>query len=317
MDPLFAEQLAVLATATPQQLVDGDPDLLERFEPLLVPPPTYRPPEAAVESAVARGPHGDIPVRIYRPVGGEGTGAALVWNHGGGWKSGDLDMPEADLVSREICGRAGATVVSVDYRLAVDGIHFPVPLDDIVAAFRWAVEEADLLGADPTRISLGGASAGANLTAGAALRLRDEDGPAPASVLLIYPCLHATLPPGSPELASKLAGLPPAATFPPEVLHPLMENYLGGPIESATPYAMAALGELSGLPPTLVINCEFDGLRASGEAYAQALVDAGVPVEVICEPGVGHGHLNTPWLTATRHSLSLMARWVGQMPSAD
>jgi acetyl esterase len=316
MDPLFAKQLAALADVSPQQLIDGDPEVRERLARIFEPPapPTYRPPEVAVESRVAVGPHGDIPVRIYRPPGGEGSGAALVWLHGGGWKFGHLDMPETDLVCREVCGRAGATVASVDYRLATDGVRFPVPLDDVVAAFRWAIAEAGSLGADPSRVSLGGASAGGNLAAGAALRLRDEGGPAPASVLLICPCVHAVLPPASPELASKLSGMPPAVTSPPELRRLLVENYLGGPLESATPYAMAALGELSGLTPTLIVTCEFDGLRASGEAYAQALAAAGVAVEAICEPGVGHGHLNMPWLDASEHSLAAMARWIGQQP---
>ncbi len=76
-----------------------------------------------------------MPVRIYEPPAGERTGRpCLVWAHGGGFLGGDLDMREADWTAREVCVRAGAVVVSVDYRLAVDGVSYPVPHDDTVAA---------------------------------------------------------------------------------------------------------------------------------------------------------------------------------------
>ena len=72
--------------------------------------------------------------------------------HGGAFMMGDLDMPEADRTAREVCARAGAVVVSVDYRLAVGGVHHPVPLDDGVAAVRWVRDNAAELGVDPSRI---------------------------------------------------------------------------------------------------------------------------------------------------------------------
>ena len=103
--------------------------------------------------------------------------------------------PEADHTSREICARSGAVVVSVDYRLAVEGVHYPVPNDDVVAAVRWAREHAAGLGADAERMTIGGGSAGANLIAGAVLRLRDEGDPLPRAVILIYPLVHPELPP--------------------------------------------------------------------------------------------------------------------------
>jgi acetyl esterase/lipase len=74
-------------------------------------------------------------------------------------------MPESDMVARELSHRAGAVVFAVDYRLAVEGVTYPVPHDDVVAAWRWAVDEAQRLGVEPRRIALGGASAGGNLAA--------------------------------------------------------------------------------------------------------------------------------------------------------
>src|SRR5947209_10853361 len=126
-------------------------------------------PEVATREDAAPGPHGPVPVRVYEPAGGGTDRPCLVWLHGGAFRFGDLDMPEADTTAREVCDRAGAVVVSVDYRLAVDGVHFPVPHDDVVAAVRWVRDSATVLRVDADRISLGGASAGGNLAAGAAL----------------------------------------------------------------------------------------------------------------------------------------------------
>ena len=87
---------------------------------------------------------------------------------------GDLEMPEADVVAREVAERADAVVVSVDYRLCNGGVHFPVPHDDVHAAFVWAAGNTELLPSGAPW-AIGGASAGGNLAAGVAQRLRDED----------------------------------------------------------------------------------------------------------------------------------------------
>jgi acetyl esterase len=315
VDPYYDRLLGMLATASFEK-PELDSELTSTVAAMAAPPASYSLPDVQITATTLPGPHGEVPVRIYRSVDSAESVPLLVWCHGGGWIGGDLDMPEADATAREICFRTGAVVISVDYRLATRGVHYPVPLDDVVAAFLWAVTEADELGADPSRISLGGASAGANLAAGAALRLRDEGGPTPSASLLVYPCVHARLPPASAELEAKLTGLTPIMAFAPEVLTPTVENYLGAPVDDATPYAMPALGELAGLPPTLIINCEYDGLRASGEAYGTALAEAGVRVEVVCAPAVLHGHLNHPWLPAAQSSLATMAKWVLEQPSS-
>ena len=145
-----------------------------------------------------------------------GTGRpALLWIHGGGFMFGDLEMPEADWTAREVCARTGAVVVSVDYRLAVSGVHHPVPLDDCVAATRWLRDHTAELGVDPTRISVGGGSAGGNLSVATVLRLRDEDGWLPAALIPVYPVLHDALPAASPEVAALLDEVPPALRFAP------------------------------------------------------------------------------------------------------
>jgi acetyl esterase/lipase len=270
-----------------------------------------QPPRVPSRDDVAPGPHGRVPLRIYTPD--SPAGAGLVWAHGGGFIGGDLDMREADWTAREIAARSGAVVVSVDYRLAVDGVHYPVPHDDVVAAVAWTRDNAVALGVDPGRISIGGASAGGNLTAGAALKLRDRDGWVPAALLLAYPALHAAVPPPSPTLAAKLAELPPL--FRPQVGagHPLSVNYLGGPLSTADGYAFPANAVLEGLGPTVVINAEYDDLRASGEAFTAALAVAGVDVRQVTVRGVLHGFLNQPAeLGPVGRCLDLMAGVVAE-----
>ena len=271
----------------------------------------YTAPHAVVRDEAVPGPHGHIPIRIYRAADATAAGPVLVWCHGGAFVGGDLDMPEADATAREVATRAGAVVISVDYRLATNGVHFPVPHDDAHAVFRWARANAEALGSTPERVHLGGASAGANLAAGVTLRLRDEQGEPPASVVLAYPLVHAELPRPSAELAAKLALLPDTEAFQDDAVNRiLVENYLGGPVEQASPYAFAGLGELAGYPRTFMVNCEYDRLRSSGEDFAARLRAAGVEVELSLARDVLHGHLNAPHLAEAQRSYADIAAWL-------
>lgn len=291
----------------------GDRELISRLTLPRAGEAAYLRPPADVRDAVVPSASHHVPVRIYRPHEAESSRSLLIWCHGGAFLGGDLDMPEADAVAREIANRAGAVVVSVDYRLCVNGVHFPAPSDDVMVVYDWALRHAANLGVDPARISLGGASAGACLIAGLALRIRDAGGPQPAALVLAYPVVHTVLPAASTELAQKLAGLNPAMAFAPEVIEPVMENYVGGPAETASPYAAAGLAtDLSGLPATLIINCEYDGLRASGERFAEQLRESGVEVEVQLAADVAHGHLNRPGLPQAQVSLGQIGDWVGR-----
>jgi acetyl esterase/lipase len=279
----------------------------ESWEPA-VPPPAVETRETTVP-----GPHGPVPVRIYEPPSDDAVARpCLVWLHGGGFLGGDLDMREGDGTAREVCARAGAVVVSVDYRLAVGGVCYPVPHDDAVAAVAWVRDNATDLGIDPARISIGGASAGGNLSAGAALKLRDREGWVPAALVLVYALLHPVVPPASPSLAVALTELPPL--FRGTVGdHTLTHNYLGGPLSAADGYAMPGLAVLDGLCPTVLLNAEYDNLRASGEAFAAALALAGVDVRQVLVPGVLHGFLNQPAeLEPVGRCLDLMAEVVGR-----
>lgn len=309
-DPWHDRLMAAVGVLLSQEQPAGDPALVERLVSQAAPDASYVPPDVRVTDEAAPGPHGEIPVRVYTPTETVEGAPLFVWCHGGGWVWGTLDDPEADATAREVCARAGAVVVSVDYRLAGPGVHFPVPLDDVVAATTWTREQATRWGADPQRLVLGGASAGANLAAGACVRLRDEGGVLPASLVLAYPCLHAPLPQPSAELADKLQGISRVMAFAPEALDPMVENYLGAPLADAPVHAMPGHGDLAGLPPTLVINAEYDGLRASGEAATEALVAAGVDTRQLLARDVAHGHFSAPHLPQAQESFQDVADWV-------
>jgi acetyl esterase len=269
-------------------------------------------------------PHGaaDGLVRVY-PAGKVDTaadasaarpGPGLVWAHGGGFAGGDLDMPEAHWVASSLAAR-GIAVVSVDYRHAGGGFRYPVPSDDVLTAWRWTLEHADELGIDPTRVALGGASAGGNLAAGAVLRLlgAPQSAALPAGVLLAYPTLLAEQPAPDAALRALLDANPAADRFRPGDVRAMYEGYLGGPVDAAPLAAVpgrAAASDLAGFPPVLMINGEADELRVSGEVFAATLAEAGVPLELAVEPGTEHGHLNRPDEPAASASIDRVVSWI-------
>ncbi|MGW8567410.1 alpha/beta hydrolase [Isoptericola sp. NPDC055881] len=284
-----------------------------------------------VRDHVLAGPHGDLRVRVYRPAGA--TVAGLVWAHGGAFVHGDVDMPEADGVARSLAA-AGVVVVSVEYRLVppidyrdpqavpgADGVRFPVPSEEVAFAFAWAAGAADL-GVPAGRWSLGGASAGGDLAAGAALRLRDgavplgtlvdapSRVPTPSTVVLAYPVTHQVLPAPSAELAAKIAALLPERDFPPTAVRAMHANYLGHDGAATSPYAFPGGQDLTGLPPTLIVNSDHDALRSGGEAFAAELRAAGVDVVVVREDDTFHGHLNQPADPGCARTLARFAAWL-------
>jgi acetyl esterase/lipase len=266
-------------------------------------------PDIAVDDQLLDGPHGSLRIRIYRPSAP--TGPGLLWLHGGGFAAGDIDMPEGDSVARGFAAR-GVTVASLDYRLAPtpperaellgreavpEGVHYPVPVDEAVFAFRWARDSS----LAPGPWAIGGASAGGNIATGAALRLAHE-GDAPALAVLAYPTLLAVQPSPDAALRAALDARPEADAFGPRAVAQMYQNYLGEPLDAAPSpdapvYAvpgLAATEQLTGFPPTIMINDETDELRVSGEAFATSLRAAGVDIDVSTEPGTTHGHLNRP-----------------------
>jgi acetyl esterase/lipase len=254
------------------------------------------------------GPHGPVAARLYRAAAE--SGHALVWVHGGGFIAGDLEMPEANWVGMELAAR-GIPVLSIDYAKALNGVRHPVPSDEVLSAWLLAASRAqELFGADADHLHIGGASAGANLTAGVTLRLRDGEGPLPASLLLLYPLVHPALPEPSAATTQAVSTLAPEQRFAPHDIEYVNLNYVGDEAGLSDPIAFPGLAVLDGQPPVRIIVSERDDLRPSGELYAEQLAAADVTVTLTVEPNAAHGHLNEPGSPEALRSLDRMTAWV-------
>lgn len=233
-------------------------------------------PVAQVRDFVAAG----VPVRLYDPRPG-GEAGLLVYCHGGGWVIGDLDLEDAGL--RRIALRSGARILSVDYRLAPEH-PFPAPLEDVEAVLRWAAAGPAELAIDRRRIALGGASAGANLALGTALRLRDADGPAPRFLLLMYGAYS-----GAEETESCRLFGDGRFGLPLVVMDWFWRAYAGGDPAARHPHAVPLKADLRGLPPAFVNHAGLDILRDDSIALVEQLRDAGVEVDHRGYAGAIHG----------------------------
>lgn len=244
-------------------------------------------PDAAVDidMATARSRCGNIEVavRIFRPRAAADATPAMLWIHGGGYVLGSAAGSDRRL--GEIAERVGCAIFSVDYRLAPEH-PYPAALDDCAAALDWLTENAAALEVDPSRIAIGGASAGAGLAAALALRTRDDGLPAPLYQLLIYPMLDdRNRTPSSyaiedPTLWDRQTNLL------------AWRHYLGSyAISREVPpcAAPARADDLTGLPAACIIVGDLDLFLDEDIDYAQRLLQAGVPTELHVYPGAIHG----------------------------
>lgn len=234
-----------------------------------------------VAGRVVPGPGGPLPVRLYRRLGGGAQVPAVVYFHGGGWVVGDLDTHDA--VCRVLADVTGCLVVAVDYRLAPEHV-FPAAVEDCVAAYRWVQTHADRLGVEPGRVGVMGDSAGGNLAAVVAQEARDLDVPPPVAQCLVYPATDARMDSRSLDLFAEGFFLSRAD------MEWFRGHYLPDPADWTNPVASPLLADdLSGLAPAVVVTAGFDPLRDEGDAYADRLRDAGVPVRWRCYDDMVHG----------------------------
>jgi acetyl esterase len=240
---------------------------------------------ASVSQITVQGADGPLDARLYVPPGGAEPAPLLVYFHGGGFVVCDLDTH--DNVCRFLARQAGVRVLSVDYRLAPEH-PFPAPADDAVAAFRFAIEHAGELGADPTRIAVGGDSAGGNLAAVVATVTAADGGPAPAFQLLLYPWLDLVSERRSYDLFGEGFYLTCAD------LRWYGAHYLTDSSQATDPRCSPlAAAELGGAPPAYIATAGFDPLRDEGEDYARRLREAGTRVALHRHEGLIHGFANT------------------------
>jgi acetyl esterase len=274
IDPWVSEWFA----ANPERAMPFDtlsPEMLELARGPIGAPPTRE--IADVSDDLVEG----VPVRIYR---GEGPPTGLlVYFHGGGFVIGSIGL--MDNVVRELAHSTGAVVVSVGYRLAPEH-PYPAGLDDCETVTRWAYANAERFDVSPSSVAVCGESAGGNLAAAVALRLRDAGNVGLAAQVLIYPAVSGTTVfPSAKEFDGLVVSRTAGERY--------WAAYTGGRDLDGDPYAVP-LGapNLKGLPPALVVLGGCDMLRDEGRAYATRLGEGGVEVEEVCYPGQPHGFVN-------------------------
>ena len=240
---------------------------------------------ALVQDLQATGPHGAIPLRLYKPsvtTSGQVL-PVLVYFHGGGWVIGDLDTH--DTLCRELANGSGCAVVAVDYRMGPEN-RFPAAVDDCFAATRWVHDNAASLGLDASRLAVGGDSAGGNLAAVVSILARDATTLPIAFQLLIYPSTDMR------RLSASHQTNGQGYVLTSDTIAYFQAHYTGDEARYGDWRASPLLCEnLAHLPPALVMTAGYDPLRDEGLAYAQRLTEAGNRATHICFERQIHGFI--------------------------
>jgi acetyl esterase len=250
---------------------------------------------------------GSIRVRHYAPVGNYVPAPLLVFLHGGGFALGDLETH--DLPCRLLCRTANTHVLAVDYRLAPE-YPYPAALDDGHAALRWANEHAAELGADPNRIAIGGDSAGANLATVIAQEVARDPASSPRlhAQLLIYPCTDFA----EQRPSRQLFGTGLVLTS--RDMDWFDAMYLASSARDNPRVSPLRAADLSGVAKAIVVTAGFDPLRDEGEAYADALRNAGNEVVSWRESGLVHGFIHSAGVSReTRAAVKRIGKALGEL----
>ncbi|EME18532.1 alpha/beta hydrolase [Rhodococcus triatomae] len=223
-----------------------------------------------------------LPSRLYRPSHGRSDDLLPVhlYLHGGGFWSGTPELFDIPCLRTAVDTRCA--VLSIGYRLAPEHL-FPAAVEDAYAALLWLASNAESMGLDASRTSIGGSSAGGGLAAAVALLCRDRGGPDLLFQVLEVPAVDLR-----PEALLQVD--PEGRRFALDELRESSARYLGNPTRALEPLASPLLApDLSGLPPALVMTAEYDPLREAGETFAARLEDAGVSTSLHMWPGQFHG----------------------------
>jgi acetyl esterase len=247
--------------------------------------------------------------RVFRPVT-DRIIPTLVYFHGGGWVWANVDTH--DRITREYAAAGQVAIVSVDYALSPEA-KFPQALLECAAVVRHVAERGSEWGLDPTRILIGGDSAGGNLALATALLLRDTGGPALQGILANYPvsdCRFDT--PSYQEYGAGGYGLNT------ERMAFYWSVYVPHEIDRLHPLAAPLRADLTGLPPVMVLLAEFDVLRSEGEALVAKLRAAAVPVATSTFAGTVHGFLRaTGSVQKARDAVAMAGEWMRKISQTN
>lgn len=223
-----------------------------------------------------------LPIRIYVPAGAAPIGTCLYF-HGGGWVLNSIDTHD-DLV-RRLTAASGCVFVNVEYRLAPEH-KYPAAVEDAYLAVRWVQDHAHEWGCDSRKVAVSGDSAGGNLAAAACLMVRDRQAPSIAAQALIYPITDCDF--DRPSYLANGEGY----FLTRREMKWFWNHYVSSPEQMREPYASPLLApSLRDLPPALILTAEYDPLRDEGEAYAEALRQAGVDVTFKRYDGMIHAFM--------------------------
>jgi acetyl esterase len=277
-------------------------EMRQRFELIAAPFSPRRAPAVRTAQYLLDGPSGSLPAQLYVPAQAPPRGPLLVYFHGGGWVQGSVASHARGC--ELLADLSGVRVLSVEYRLAPEW-PFPAAADDALAAYAQVAERHAEFDVDPARLAVGGDSAGGNLAAVTAqAACADLRLPRPAFQLLLYPALDMSRKPDSRRLFGELFLLtePSMAWY--------EDQYVPDAAQRADPRVSPLLADdLTGLPPAYIATCLADPLRDEGEAYAQRLREAGVPVALQRHPLI-HGFFNQ---TVTRGAARALATVAGAL----
>ena len=253
------------------------------------------------------GGDGPRPARLYdaQPIEDNQSRPTLLFLHGGGWIQGDLNTHDG------MCGKlalwAGIRVISLEYRLAPEN-KFPAAADDVLAAYRAMLETPNEWGIDPSRLAVGGDSAGGNLTAGLMHDLQGLGLPLPAAQMLLYPGVDARM------NSASMQSLTDAYLLPLKRINWFMDLYLPEGQSRMAPRLSPLFSEhLSGQPEALIVAAGHDPLWDDSLNYAQALRQAGVAVNLLQYPGQVHAFMSiTDAIPQGNHAIRQAADWLAE-----
>lgn len=248
------------------------------------------------------GPSGKVRVRLLRPPSVPGKLPVVAYFHGGGWIMGSPDTH--DRLARDIVTASKMAVVMVHYSRSPE-VRYPTALEEAYAVTAWLAENGEALGLDGSRLAVAGDSSGANLAAATALLAKRRGGPAIRHQALVYPVTDASC--SLPSHSEFEAGL----NLTRKAMFWYWDQYAPDAADKARDTASllnAAIEDLRGLPPALILTAEFDVLRDEGEAYARKLVRAGVPVAATRYLGTIHGFLANNALARTPATRAAVAQ---------
>ncbi|MER7192790.1 alpha/beta hydrolase [Streptomyces flaveolus] len=259
---------------------------------------------------VSGGPTGSVRARIVRPAGATGTLPVVLYIHGAGWVFGNAHTH--DRLVRELAVGAGAAVVFPEYDLSPEA-RYPVAIEQNFTVARWIVEQGADKALDGTRLAVAGDSVGGNMTAALTLMAKERGGVPLVQQVLFYPVTDASFDTASYHQFAEGYFLRR------DGMQWFWDQYTTDEAERARITASplrATTEQLTGLPPALVITGEADVLRDEGEAYANKLREAGVPVTAVRYQGIIHDFVMLNALRETHAAQAAIAQAVATLRTA-